>query len=118
MCRKSQRYRIEYGINDLIEFLQLTAVFDVGLDDQVARTQFPIVSAFAATVHKCQGLTLKNVLISVRSFFAPGMAFVAFSRVTTMKGLHLMDFSEGKVWCDKKSLCKYNELRESIGLSK
>lgn len=98
--------------------MQLTAIFDVGLDDQIARTQFPVVSAFAATVHKCQGLTLKNVLISVRSFFAPGMAFVAFSRVTTMNGLHLMDFYEGKVWCDIVSLHKYNSLRATIGLPK
>lgn len=46
------------------------------------------------------------------------MAFVAFSRVTTMNGLHLMDFSEGKVWCDLTSLHKYNNLRASIGLEK
>lgn len=86
------------------------------MGDQIARTQFPVMAAFAATVHKCQGLTVENVLISTRSFFAPGMAFVAFSRVKTLNGLHLLDFYPEKVKCDRVALIKYNELRTSIGL--
>ena len=50
-------------------------------DVKVTRRQFPVRLAFAATVHKAQGQTLKKVVVDFRTnFFAPGQVYVALSR--------------------------------------
>ncbi|GMS91308.1 hypothetical protein PENTCL1PPCAC_13483, partial [Pristionchus entomophagus] len=84
--------------------------------DRMDENQFPVVMAYACTAHKCQGLTQKNVVISMKKFFGAGMGFVALSRVTTLEGLHLMNYYPSKIVCDIGSLRKCNELRASICL--
>jgi ATP-dependent DNA helicase PIF1 len=78
----------------------------------VHRKQFPVTLAYAITVHKCQGLSLKCAIIDLgNSIFGPGMAYVALSRVTNLTGLHLLDLCPGKVLADNKSIAEYNRLR-------
>ena len=46
------------------------------------RIQFPIVLAWAITIHKCQGMTLDKVVIDIgKKEMAAGLTFVAISRV-------------------------------------
>lgn len=52
-----------------------------------AYEQIPIKLAYAITMHKTQGQTYDNVLISPNAF-AEGQLYVAISRVTTLEGLH------------------------------
>ncbi|CAD6200109.1 unnamed protein product [Caenorhabditis auriculariae] len=61
-------------------------------------------------------MTLKNAVISTRSMFCAGQAFVAFSRVRSLDGLHLMDFFSQKVYCDDEALKETNRLRLSVNL--
>lgn len=65
--------------------------------------------SFAATVHKCQGLTLRKAMVCLERMFNPAQAFVAFSRVTNMKGLVLIGFEKSKIYCDVRALavCAY-----------
>ena len=49
----------------------------------VHRKQFPLILAFAVTVHKCQGLSLDLG----EQVFADGMAYVALSRVKRLENL-------------------------------
>lgn len=53
-------------------------------------TQLPIRLSWASTIHKSQGKSLQNVLIDLgNGAFAPGQAYVAFSRCRTAEGLCL-----------------------------
>lgn len=59
-------------------------------DDNSARFyQIPLRLAWASTIHKSQGLTLKEAWIDIRSAREPGQAYVALSRVKSLSGLHL-----------------------------
>ena len=53
-------------------------------------TQFPLMLAYALTVHKAQGLTLETLIVDPTGrFFAEGQAYVALSRVRDPSGLSL-----------------------------
>ncbi|CAD6200327.1 unnamed protein product [Caenorhabditis auriculariae] len=95
---------------------RVNAVFNVSRDERRRRSQFPLTIAYAATVHKSQGMTVNHAVISTRSMFSPGQLFVAFSRVRSLAGLHLIDFFPHKVSCHRESVLETNRLRATIGL--
>ena len=53
---------------------------------QATRSQFPLTLAWAVTIHKCQGLTLPEIVIDMtpaEGKFKPLEAYVAFSSENT-----------------------------------
>ena len=65
----------------------------------------PLRVAYACTIHKIQGCTLDNAIVSCgRGIFEDGQAYVALSRVRSLEGLQLIDFYQAKVKPNRKAL--------------
>jgi len=92
--------------------INVNASFEVLKSIYNTRKQFPLMLAFAITIHKSQGLSLTLTTVDADSTnFGAGMVYVALSRVTSLDGLHLIDFDKSKVVSDKKAVVEYNRLR-------
>ncbi|RBP97302.1 ATP-dependent endonuclease [Bifidobacterium aemilianum] len=59
-----------------------------------AVNQVPLRCAWAITIHKSQGMTLDRAVMDLRRTFAPGMGYVALSRVEALDGLYLDGINE------------------------
>lgn len=52
-------------------------------------SQFPLILAYAITIHKSQGMTYQQIACNLESCFAPGQAYVALSRCANYDKLYL-----------------------------
>ena len=62
--------------------------------------QFPLVLAWAITIHKCQGLTLPEIVVDMtpaKGHYTVGQAYVAFSRVTQLDKLHIINYTRQQI---------------------
>ena len=67
---------------------------------QASRTQFPLTLAWAVTIHKCQGLTLPEIVVDMspkKGRFSGGQAYVAFSHVHELCKLHIVNYSHEQI---------------------
>ena len=75
------------------------------------REQFPVCLSYAMTIHKSQCLTLDNVMVDLgKKVFAESQAYVALSRVTSLEGLHLINFDPKKIVVNKRAVVEYSRL--------
>ena len=64
----------------------------------VAVGQYPLILAWALTIHKIQGATLSTAEIDIgNGIFEYGQSYVALSRVKSLEGLYLSSFNPEKV---------------------
>lgn len=60
----------------------------------VSRYIYPLTLSWACTIHKVQGQTFQQVVISLKGIFCAGIAYVALSRATHFKSLFLLDYNK------------------------
>lgn len=65
-------------------------------------SQIPVRLAWAITVHKSQGMTLDEVEVDLSKSFAPGMGYVALSRVRSLAGLYLRGINQRALLVDPR----------------
>ena len=59
--------------------------------------QFPLVPCWATTIHKVQGTTLKEAVLSLgNTVFEEGIGYVSLSQVSILQGLHLIALTPKK----------------------
>lgn len=87
---KFDNYDLErptYGDTGAVPIFQKQSKFEYN-NCNCSRTQFPLRVAYAITVYKSQGLTLPRVVLNFsKKDFAPGLSYVALSRVKKLDGI-------------------------------
>ena len=66
----------------------------------LTREQVPLKLSWAVTVHKVQGQTTSQAVISMKHH-TKAMAYVALSRVSSIDGMYLVDYDSTKIFCDQ-----------------
>lgn len=101
-----------YDINP-IDFTEQEITYEngkVSYEDVFAVKQYPIVPAYAITIHKSQGQTYQNIVCDIDRCFASGQAYVALSRCASLHGLHLKQpISGASIYVDKNVLTFYSD---------
>ena len=85
-------------------------------DSEITRVQFPLTLAWATTIHKVQGLTLDEIVVDMEGDkrFNPGQAYVAFSGVKTLNGLHLLNFEPSAIKASSKVCDEMSRLSSKV----
>ena len=78
-------------------------------------TQFPLTLEWATTIHTLQGLTLDEIVVDMRgSRFYPGQAYVAFSRIKKLDGLHIVNFNDKAIKASEDVKNEMQTLNENL----
>eukprot|EP00462_Mataza_sp_D1_P007381 CAMPEP_0175123576 /NCGR_PEP_ID=MMETSP0087-20121206/2320_1 /TAXON_ID=136419 /ORGANISM="Unknown Unknown, Strain D1" /LENGTH=354 /DNA_ID=CAMNT_0016405283 /DNA_START=291 /DNA_END=1355 /DNA_ORIENTATION=+ len=80
-----------------------------------SREQIPLELAWAMSVHKSQGMTLDKAVVDLSSVFEYGQAYVALSRVKSLRGLALQGFNRSKVRAHPRVKAFYTDLQRDDG---
>ncbi len=76
--------------------------------------QFPLMLAYATTIHKSQGATLDEIWCDLAALWEPGQAYVALSRLRTGHGLHLLRWQPRSVMADPQVLRFYQGIESGL----
>lgn len=80
-----------HGSTQLIPRIRLNSLESDGLGFILSRKQFPVKLCFGMTVNKSQGQSFNHVGLDLRTqAFTHGQLYVAFSRVTNLRGISVL----------------------------
>lgn len=77
----------------------------------VTVSQIPLQLAYALTIHKCMGSTLDCVYIDFDGVFEYGQAYVALSRVKSLKNLCVKNIYVSSFKAHPEALCFYEKIQ-------
>ena len=117
-------------IKEIITFnekvIQILVLFDNGEEKAIDRyiwqseifpclgvSQFPLVLAWAITIHKIQGATLDKAIVDCgNNVFECGQTYVALSRIRSLSGLYLTGLNMEKIKVNEKVVEFYNKIEQ------
>ena len=73
-----------------------------------------ITLAWAVTIHKCQGLTLNDIVVDMtpkKGQYTSGQAYVVFSRVRELNKLHIINYTHEQIHVSEHVAAEMNRLR-------
>ena len=113
---KSKQLMVKFDhLPEPVEINRVRSKFQVLKKNVVYRTQYPLILAYAVTIHKCQGLSLNCAIIDLSdNIFSSGMAYVALSRVRTLDGVHLTNLDIKSFMVNVECLKEINRLRSTF----
>ena len=76
-------------------------------------SQVPLRCAWGITIHKSQGMTLDRAVMDLKRTFAPGMGYVALSRVESLGGLYLAGVNERMFLVSPDAVVLDGDLRDA-----
>ena len=102
---------VEFDNGMIKDIIPETQEYMVDGEIVASRTQIPLRLAYSLTAHKVQGMTLDKAFIDLKKVFAPGQAYVAISRLRTLDGLYLANFSKDSLKTNISAIKFYKENR-------
>ena len=110
-----EKIKIQFSDDQVYQLDRVKSKFQILEKAFVMRHQFPISVAYSITIHKSQGLTLQNVVVDIgNSVFSCGQTYVALSRVTSLAGLHLINFDPRSIKALDSAVTEYTYLRKKF----
>lgn len=76
------------------------ALLDAEGNSKASVIQFPLILAYATTIHKSQGATLDELWCDLSALWEPGHAYVALSRLRDPAGLHIVSWTARSIIVD------------------
>jgi ATP-dependent DNA helicase PIF1 len=91
-------------MEDPVEIFKFNFTMLVGSKVHIIMTQFPVSLSYACTIHKTQSLSLEMAIIDLTNCFTYGQAYVALSRLRTLKGVSLKGFNAKSILSNQKAV--------------
>ena len=119
-CKAKCRSLYRYSNHNAVPIEKVQVTFPVNRAKQslqATRKQFPLTLAWAVTIHKCQGLTLPQIVVDMtptKGTFAAGQAYVAFSRVRTHEELHIINYTHAQICISPSIEMEMQRLRTNM----
>jgi len=109
MCNRSVVVEFDNGITEELGFQPVSIIKEDKLEI-ARRDQIPLRLSWAISIHKSQGMTLDNVVVDMDGIFEYGQAYVALSRVKSMKGLRISHLDISRIKAHPEAIKFYKEL--------
>lgn len=104
---------VEFENGNIVTMKQATWEMMDGDEVLASVSQVPLRCAWGITIHKSQGMTLDRAVMDLRRTFAPGMGYVALSRVESLGGLYLEGVNNRMFLVSPDAVMLDGDLREA-----